>query len=504
MSFVLNINSVDLSDQLVPKSLKITDVVDSKVNTCKFQIEKISTETKPEEGQEIVITKDSVKLFAGFLTSCREEEIGEADLLIYNVTAVDYTHYLQRKKVAENYQDKTLKEIIEDIVSNYVDSSVTTNNVSTGPTIASINFSYIPPTACFDKLAEATNYSWYIDYDKDVHFFKREDNPAPEELTEDSLNWRNLAITPNISQLRNRVYVRGGKYLSDEQTQSFEADGHEDVWWLKAKPVNLTIEEDSVSKTVGVENLHDEIDYDYMMNYEEKSIRRVAGNPTGGTVIECKFKYYIRVLVEVLEESSITAMQALNLGGDGVYDHFINDDSILTKEEARKRAEADLADYSDPIIEGQFETTTSALESGNLFRSGQILTINIPSRGLDNSYLIQKVVTKSINEENYVYEIHFGGRLLGLIDFLKGIAEKEIYLDADEVVEKVKTIREEVSISESITKYSDKQVSETVTIAENVRKNPFNPPDWVLAYHTPTSDTDSKRNGRLGISMYLY
>lgn len=504
MAFVLNINSVDLSGQLVPKSLKITDVIDSKVNTCKFQLEKLSSETKPEEGQEIVITKDSVKMFAGFITSCREAEIGEADLLIYNITAIDYSHYLQRKKVAENYQDKTLKQIVEDIVSNYVDSSVTTNNVDTGPTIASINFSYIHPLACFEKLARVTNYSWYIDYDKDIHFFRVENNPAPEQLTENSLNWRDLVVTPDISQLRNRVYVRGGNYLSTEQTQSFEADGEEDTWWLKAKPKNLTIKEDTVSKTIGIENLQDEGSYDYMMNYQEKSIRRVAGKPSSGTVIECKFKYYIRVLVECLEDTSIDAMKALNLGGDGIYDHFINDDSILTKEEARKRAQADLADYSDPLIEGQFETTTSALESGSIFRSGQLLTINIDSRSLNNTYVIQKVVTKSINEDNYIYEIHFGGRLLGLVDFLKNIAEKEIYLDADEVVEKVRTIREEVSISESVTKYSDKQITEEVSIGENVRHNPFNPPDWVLAYYTPTGEADSKRHGRLGISMYLY
>lgn len=506
MAFQLNINSVDLSDQMVARSLDVDDNLNELVNICTFRLQKVAGETKPLEGQSIeVIDANSVKRFAGYLSRCKETEVGVANMLIYDVTAIDYTEILKRKKVAETYADQTLKQIVEHIVANYIDAglSVTTNNTETGPTIKSVKFNYLSPEKCFGKLSRLTNFSWYIDYYKDIHFFSKEGNAAPEQLTDDTKNWRDLIITPDISQLRNRIVVRGGKYLSAQQTQTYKGDGTRSVWWLKAKPKTLTIKEGGVDKTVGVENLEDEAGNDYMVNYQEKSVRRVAGALGDGIELECKFYYYVRVLVEGEDLDSITTMKALT-GGDGIYEHFINDKAIKSKEEGRDRAKAELVDYADPLINGRFITTTSALRSGSLFRSGQLLTINIPTRSIDNTYLIQRVVTRmAADEVNFEYIVYFGGRLLGLIDFLKELATREIEVDADEVIDKLKTIREKVNITDVVTKATPHTINEAVTIGENVRHNPFNPPTWVLAPYVPANDADPKRQGRLSISMYL-
>lgn len=60
-----------------------------------------------------------------------------------------------------------------------------------------------------EELAKLQNYYWYIDYEKDVHFFDQETNVCPMEVTDTSEVYGDLQITADISQLKNRQVVRG-------------------------------------------------------------------------------------------------------------------------------------------------------------------------------------------------------------------------------------------------------------------------------------------------------
>ena len=52
---------------------------------------------------------------------------------------------------------------------------------------------------------------------------------------------KNLSIVIDGSTIRNRVYVRGGTYLSDEFTFSQVADGEQTVFYLPERPHEISV-----------------------------------------------------------------------------------------------------------------------------------------------------------------------------------------------------------------------------------------------------------------------
>ena len=111
-----------------------------------------------------------------------------------------------------------------------------------------------------------------MDYDKDIHFFDPTElnEPAPIVL-DSSANFRKFKHDLDMQDLRNRVYVRGGTYLSDTQPPiEWKADGVARQWTLPWGPHDLAFTVGSTSVTVGIDNVHDEDDYDYMLNFMEK------------------------------------------------------------------------------------------------------------------------------------------------------------------------------------------------------------------------------------------
>jgi hypothetical protein len=61
--------------------------------------------------------------------------------------------------------------------------------------------------------------------------------------------------------------------LSDPQVVQWKADGVARIWTLPWGPHEVSLAVGEAPMTVGVENLHDEADFDYMMSFTEKYIR---------------------------------------------------------------------------------------------------------------------------------------------------------------------------------------------------------------------------------------
>ena len=216
--------------------------------------------------------------------------------------------------------------------------------------------------------------------------------------------------------LRNRVYVLGGTMLSDPFVYEVEADGVADTWILPHKPHELTFN----MGTVGIENLHDEQDYDYLMNYQEKYVRSSDHTPKvdKGTPLIFTYRYDIDVITQVEDIESQEKIAAIQ-GGDGVYEYVIEDDSLVTIDAAEAAGLADLRENANPNIKGSFETIVDG------FRPGQIVKVDLPDRGLEGKYLIQHVGIVPIPEGGWLYTIEFGGRLKGIADFLKALVSKQ-------------------------------------------------------------------------------
>lgn len=72
-----------------------------------------------------------------------------------------------------------------------------------------VRASYKKPTVFVDDISKLQNFFWFIDYERNLHFFKNDSTPAPFSLTDTSENFADLSITADISSLKNRQTVRG-------------------------------------------------------------------------------------------------------------------------------------------------------------------------------------------------------------------------------------------------------------------------------------------------------
>lgn len=425
------IGGIDKTTLIRAKSLTITDAITSEVDTCSFILDDVDGGNRPNEGDEVVVYwgDPPVKIFAGEIQNAPQSQISPG-IYKYSVHCVDYSRGMDKRRVVETYTDKTCKYIIEDIIDNYA-PEFTTVNVQAGPTIYYIAFNYKSPTECLRELARLSGYDWYVDYDMDIHFFASETNEAPYELNETPSSGRYSGLTIQIdkSQLRNRVYVRGGYYLSNIYEQEIVADGEQMEFLLAYNPYTpVSVYVDGVEHSLGIDNIDTTIK-DFVVNATEKTIKNlVHAKLTAGQVLKTKYKYKIPILVIEDDEDSQEALQAIE-GGDGIYEHLIVDESLATLEAARARANAELRQYANAMVEGSFTTDQDG------YRSGQLLTVNIPSRSINSEYLIQTVTKKSIGGGYLEYSVSFATLLTGLTDFLISLwqASQKIYSRDDEV-----------------------------------------------------------------------
>lgn len=94
-----------------------------------------------------------------------------------------------------------------------------------------------------EDLAKIQKLLWYIDYEKDVHFFDREAYICPMEVLDSGLVYDDLSIGMDTTQLRNRQVVRGGEAIDGSlYIQTEVTDGKMESWRLDYKPKDLQID----------------------------------------------------------------------------------------------------------------------------------------------------------------------------------------------------------------------------------------------------------------------
>lgn len=429
----VTIDGIDRTKDVINASITIDDIVNDQQNTCGFRLIDRTGNGIPSNDDEVTITLDSgEKIFGGYIvaTSLASKRSGVVEV---SIQCVDYARLMDRNLVHRTYEGMTDKAIIEDIVDRYCEGSgITTINVQEIATIDQIAFNYVQPSQALRKIADETSSNWYIDYNKDIHYFPLVTNPAPFNITSASNKYINLKINKNSKQIKNRVYVRGGTKLSDFTTYNEVGDGEKTQFVLPDKPHDVTVEVDRgagyIEESVGIKNV-DTTGYDWYLNYQEKYLEQDSGEIVLGNTdkLRVTYKYDIPILVALENQASIEEF--------GVHEFLIVDKSITTTESARSRASAELTDYANNLIEGSFET----YEPG--FVSGQYINISLPAYGINSDYLVQRVSARSFGAGNYKYTVSIASaKTMGIIRFLIELLEdnkNRVEVDNNEVVDEL-------------------------------------------------------------------
>jgi len=494
MNLIVNVASTDRTNYILWRTFWKIDNINSKVDTCSFSTRKYGGKTwSPSVGDEIEVLDGADTIFAGVIIKVTERAEG-SHLQRYDVQCKDWTHYLDRRLVTERYTDKTVAEIIADIITDYT-SGFTVTEVSCDIPIDSISFNYVTVSQAIQMLAEQVNHSWYVDYSKDIHFFPKNNELSPFDLTDTNNKYvfKSLVVKDDLSQMRNRILVRGGDKQGSKRTKNFTGDEKKKTFPLgyrfAKKPIVLLA---GSAIAVGTEFLDDEASYVCFWNYNEKYCR-FTSTPHTGTAIAVTGTPYIPILVQVEDYESINTY--------GVYEFRKIDKSIKTTDEAKQYAVSQMDAYKSTIKEGRFQTYESGL------RSGQVINVGSTIRSIDEDFLIQQVGLKMRGYNEGVYTVVLATlRTIGIIEFLQNLLlgeTKKIVIGEDEVLEKYYVDHKDIQVTELIEVYTESEDHQSVAVTELIRKDPWTP-IWVLSPYFPSSDADTKREGRLGISMFLY
>ncbi len=439
------INGIDRYIDLIKNSLSITQALTSQIDECNFKLKG----EQPEKGDTVQIVDDEAgTLFAGIIDVVSlSETVG--DVNIWDVKCQDFTYELDRKLVNEIYMNVTADAIVRDIVTKYT-LGFTVNHVMTGaPVVEYYAAVYIKPSEVFKALADYCNWQFYVDYNKDIWFFDpmKLSQRAPIDIVPGA-NFSKLTYTIDTTNLRNRVYIRGGTYLSDVFVYEVKADGVTRVWNLPHKPHELKVYVAGVQKTVGVENIDlDETQFDFMMNFQEKYVRcsSITTTPTAGVTLRFEYRYDVDVITMVEDLDSQRALAEIQ-GNDGIYEHVIVDESLTSITAAEVLGNNDLLQNANPKVIVKFKSTVHG------WYPGQIVNINLPDRKINNSFLITKVKIE-LKDGMFVYNIECGSKLLGIADYLKAIysAQKNKQLAVTQNINKFNYVSDNATVSESIT-----------------------------------------------------
>jgi hypothetical protein len=422
---------------------------------------------RPKASSEVIFRDNERVLFGGYITRNNSRELVVGKAYQYDIEVSSFAHILTEKVAKRSYEDKTLSFIVLDLMSTYVDSryGFDVSNVATGPTIKSIAFDHQDLRTCFDKISARTGYIWRVDYEKRLRFTAPAAIPAPVAFTDTSNNYESLDIGYDPSQCRNSVTVIGnsdGEQDVNTTTETFYGDGDARSWELEFKPsevVSISINGTPQQFSLDVNERETDV-FTYSFSGSSFRLTESQTTPTGdgeeGTSQEIEIVYYPRVpiITKEIDEASIAFFRLLD-GGDGIKEYTIKEQSVRTKEEASARALEELKLFALPLVNGTVVTRSGLLLGGPVFEVGQALTVNSPTYDInfDAVFTIRDVITTIIeNDEGVEYQhvIQFGGRLIGIKEFLESLAARESAVADAELILTLESASDSMTLADEV------------------------------------------------------
>jgi hypothetical protein len=504
MALQLKVNGVDKSSFVDWTSIEKSEVLTKEPDLLKFRIRTYDSKTyAPVLNDEVVLLEGTTKLFGGIVI----EVIKETTALLGSTTinCKDYTQTLDRKLVSKTYEGMTANAIIADIISTFT-TGFTGTHVSAPTIVQKIVFNYVPVSQALQKIAETLgDYDWYVDYDKDIHFFAEGAINAPFNLSDTSGNflWDSLRYTVNIHQLRNHIIIRGGDVVGDIFENIQKADAVQRAFFVGYKLTDFTAYKalagtptTFVTLAVGDDGTDDEASFDALYNPNKGLLRfRDSNKPALDDRVKVTGKPIFPLLAEKTDLASVSLY--------GEYQYLITDASIKSKASASQRCEAELKKWGAKINDAVFSTYVDGL------RTGQTISINSVKRNINQTFRITRINSKLRNATNkWQHDVQIlASEKVGMVDVLNKLLMKDptdqLSISDNEVVDRLYSANENLTLTESVvTSLSHNAQTDTLTLTENMIVQPFNYAlEFVLAPYVPTvtyNGSDHKRVFLLG------
>jgi hypothetical protein len=349
--------------------------------------------TVPTIGNTIKLYDSSGLIFGGTVT---EVEATIQGLLITNqVTVSDWGYLFDGTLVKKNYAMMDPHDIVVDIVNTFAPGKgFTTSHVLKGNfLIPSIKFNYQQPTKALQSLAKLIGWDWYIDPNKDIHFFLGdvanaigEGGVAPitVDATSGKIEWNSLDVDLNLQNMQNSVYVIGGTYAKTftaaNTIDTFLTDGVSQFFSTSYPYTSNTntVTLNGTVQTVGIANQTSPGTVQVLYNDQQRWIQFTAGAPTSGQTVKVYGQANVPIVAHASNVASITSY--------GEFQTVVVDSKISSVPEAQQRAQAAILQFGHPVYDIKFKTLVPGCAIG------QAITINLPAFGISSKQLVIKRV----------------------------------------------------------------------------------------------------------------
>lgn len=438
----------DISSSIDVRSVVHTSVLTSEVSRLEFRIKSTPSKSSVTLGAVIDLYEDATHKFGGTVTDI--ETVVEGGILVANIfKCTDWSFRLNSLLVTQIYENMDPKDIVEDIIANFTDGTFTTNNVELGGfDVSSIFFNYEQVTISLEKLAKQIGWEWYVDADKDVHFFPPDTvvtAPYTIDDTSGKLEWATLNIDQNLVNMKNSIFVIGGTYIKvlDASTTPdvYLTDGIKSVFTIAypytADTIVVTLA--GVSQTIGTDQITDPGSVQVLYNEGERFVR-FTSVPTTGQTVKVYGSAQIPILAHVDNQAAIDTY--------GEIQDAIIDQQIKSIEEAQARGNAQITQFGSPVYSIKFST----LQTG--FQVGQTVSVDSTILGTDVLVIIKRITAKMYSPTQLRYDIEcVGTERVSFVDIMKLLlmqANSQTTVDDSTVLQVLKLFDESIASADTL------------------------------------------------------
>lgn len=382
--------------------------------------------SKYELGNEIIVYADvdvnppTTKIFTGILEDVSFDGQGLDETMI--LSGRDYTARLMDRTVEpEVYSNLPAGSIIRDIMTKYTnDIDYSLVGAGSGDTIERISFNHTPVFDAVKKLTEQSNYLFYVDVDKKLHFEPK--STTSSGYTLDNSNVLISYFKEQRDTLYNKIWVYGDRYL-DGYKETFKAGSPlgGSVFTLLYKPSNTEITfNGSIIQPGAIEGITATpgSDVKYLVNYDDKRITFTSGTtqgnnvPASGTTVVINYKRGLPIVK--VGDNELSKSQY----GERV--KVIVDKDIKDPATAEKLLKSELEQNANPKIEGNL-----AIKGIVNITPGQTCIVNLPNNNVINQTYdaleCNYRFNKSNNLNDSVLRVKVNEKLPDITDTMKNI-----------------------------------------------------------------------------------
>ncbi|WP_367363271.1 hypothetical protein, partial [Mesotoga sp.] len=229
MAVTFNIDSTDRTTWLHIKTVRITLNLGARgVMSCHLR-STTNFFSDIDVGKEVELYKDSTLVFAGTIDSI--DKWKQADVYYADLQCVDFNQLADRFVVKKTYEQFSPGDIIRDLINTYLSADGvsagtifehTTTSTTPSPVDKAI-YTFAPVYEVLDEIATIAGVTWWIDYDKKLHFTTNVTSGTAYITTGSAI--REVVVSKDRETLANKIYIRGGRIETDELEEEFTSDG---------------------------------------------------------------------------------------------------------------------------------------------------------------------------------------------------------------------------------------------------------------------------------------